>query len=166
MDYHICINQEDRNEKSVQVRMMADIYKNPESVLIWLGRESEESNIGMDFILRIPDQEHQGMLSVRGSDAHRWSAFVALMRRAWFSDRWVVQELALAKKAYLRCGDVSVNWLDFVVAVEFFIERFDTIAALYIDSALFKQKVLALGDIRASAAPKMVTVTNEYVRVS
>ena len=163
---NICINQEDRNEKSVQVRMMADIYKHAESVFIWLGRESEESNIGMDFILRIPDQEHQGMLSVRGSDDHRWGAFVALMRRAWFSRRWVVQELALAKKAYLRCGDVSVNWLDFVVAVEFFIERFDTIAALYIDSALFKQKVLALGDIRASAAPKMVTVTNAFVRVS
>ena len=58
------------------------------------------------------------------------------------------------------CGDFFVNWDDFVVAVEFFIKRFDTIAALYNDSALFKQKVLALGDLKASAAFKMVTVTN------
>lgn len=162
----ICINQEDKNEKSAQVRIMADIYKRAASVFIWLGREGEESSIGMDFILRIPEQESQGMLSVQGSDAPQWGAFVALMRRAWFSRRWVVQELAFAKHAYLRCGDVSVNWIDFVVAVEFFIERFDTIAALYNDSALFKQKVLAFGDIKASAARKMVTITNEFIRGS
>ena len=75
-----------------------------------------------------------------------------------------MQELAFARHAYLRCGDVSVNWIDFVVAVEFFIERFDTIAALYNNSALFKQKVLAFGDIKASAARKMVTITNEFIR--
>ena len=165
IDY-ICINQDDRDERSEQVRMMADIYKRADSVFIWLGREGEDSNIGMDFILRIPDQEHQGMLSVRGSNAHVWGAFMALMRRAWFSRRWVVQELALAKKAYLMCGDVSVNWLDFVVAVEFFIERFDTISALYNDAPSFKQELLALGNIKASAAPKMITVTNEFVRGS
>ena len=61
---------------------MADIYKRAESVFIWLGREGEESNIGMDFILRIPEQESQGILSVQGSDAPQWGAFVALMRRA------------------------------------------------------------------------------------
>ena len=157
---NICINQEDSSEKSSQVRMMAEIYKRAKSVFVWLGREGEESNIGMDFILRIPEQEHQGMLSVRGSDPHQWGAFVALMRRAWFTRRWVVQEIALAKEAFLVCGDSFVNWDDFIVAVEFFIKRFDTIAALYNDSALFKQKVLALGDLKASAAFKMVTVAN------
>ena len=160
----ICIDQGNKDEKSAQVKMMADIYKRADSVFIWLGRESEDSTIGMDFVLRIPDQEHQGMLSVRASDAHQWAAFMALMRRAWFSRRWVVQELAMAKKAYLRCGNISVNWVDFVVAVEFFIERFDTIAGLYTDSPIFQKNVLALGDIRASVAPKMVTITNEFVR--
>ena len=160
----ICIDQGNKDEKSAQVKMMADIYKRADSVFIWLGRESEDSTIGMDFVLRIPDQEHQGMLSVRASDAHQWAAFMALMRRAWFSRRWVVQELAMAKVAYLRCGNVSVNWVDFVVAVEFFIERFDTIAGLYTDSPIFQKNVLALGDIRASVAPKMVTITNEFVR--
>ena len=157
---NICINQENPSEKSSQVRMMTKIYKRAKSVFVWLGREGEESNIGMDFIKRIPEQEHQGMLSVRGSDPHQWSAFVALMRRAWFTRRWVVQEIALAEEAYLVCGDSSVNWEDFTLAVEFFIKRFDTIAALYSDSALFTQKVLALGDLKASAAFKMVTVTN------
>ena len=156
----ICVNQESSSEKSSQVRMMAKIYKYAKSVFVWLGREGEESNIGMDFIPRIPEQEHEGMLSVRGSDPNQWSAFVALMRREWFTRRWVVQEIALAKEAFLVCGDCSVNWRIFVVAVEFFIKRFDTIAALYNDSALFKQKVLALGDLKASAAYKMVTVTN------
>ena len=156
----ICVNQENPSEKSSQVRMMAKIYKHAKSVFVWLGREGEESNIGMNFIPRIPEQEQEGMLSVRGSDPNQWGAFVALMRREWFTRRWVVQEIALAKEAFLVCGDSFVNWDDFVVAVEFFIKRFDTIAALYNDSALFKQKVLALGDLKASAAFKMVTVTN------
>ena len=165
IDY-ICINQEDNDEKSAQVRMMANIYKRAESVLIWLGREGEESDMAMDLILRLPDQEHQGMLSVRGSDAPQWVAFVALLRRAWFSRRWVVQELVFAQKAYLMCGDLSVNWLDFVFAVDFFIGKFDTITAAYNDSALFKRNVVSLGDVKAFAALKMVTISKELVQNS
>ena len=159
IDY-ICINQNDKEERNAQVKMMAEIYQRADAVFVWLGREGEDSNIAMDFIQRNPYKEHQDMLSVRPSAAPQWRAFMALMRRTWFRRRWVVQELALAKNVYLRCGDVSVNWVNFVVAVEFFLERYDTIAALYNDAALFEE------DVKVSAAPKMVTVTNEFVRGS
>ena len=163
----ICINQKDQDEKSLQVATMAKIYQHADGVFVWLGKEGDESNMGMEFVERIPKLEQQGMLSVKGSSAQQWSAFVSLMKREWFSRRWVVQELALADTVYLACGDRFVNWEQFVVAVEFFIASFDTITALYNEkSADFKQKLLSLGDVQASGAGKMISVTNEYVRSS
>jgi hypothetical protein len=43
----ICINQSDNDEKSHQVAMMLDIYRNADRVYIWLG----ESTVDSDYIL-------------------------------------------------------------------------------------------------------------------
>lgn len=160
----ICINQDDENEKSIQVSRMADIYERADGVWIWLGKESEDSCVGMDFVGRIPELEREDMFSVKGSSAQQWSAFIALMRREWFRRRWVVQELAFAKEAYLLCGDSTVDWFDYCSAVEIYLRRADTIAALYDDAPEFKQQLMVLGDLRASGAGKMISVTNEFVR--
>lgn len=39
-----------------------------------------------------------------------------------FSRRWVVQEIALAREAIVYCGQHSIGWRDFAVAVELFVE--------------------------------------------
>ena len=160
----ICINQNDENEKSTQVSKMADIYKHAEGVWIWLGKANEDSSIGMDFVSRIPGLERDTGFSVKGSSAQQWSAFIALMRREWFRRRWVVQELAFAKEAFLLCGDDTVHWIDYCSAVEFYRHRSDTIAALYDDSPEVRQQLTVLGDLQASGAGKMISVTNAYVR--
>jgi hypothetical protein len=162
----ICINQDDEEEKSTQVTKMADIYSHAESVFIWLGKARDDSDTGMDFVKHILNLERQGNLSVKGSSSEQWSAFVSLLRREWFGRRWVVQELALNRNAFLTCGERAVNWKDFVVALEFFMESFDTISALYNDSPEFKQKLLSLGDIRAFGAGRMVAVTKDFIRRS
>ena len=143
---------------------MADIYKRADGVWIWLSKENEDSSVGMEFVGRIPELEREDMFSVKGSSAQQWSAFIALMRREWFRRRWVVQELAFAKEAYLLCGDSSVDWLDYCSAVEIYLRRADTIAALYDDSPDFRQQLTVLGDLKASGAGKMISVTNEFVR--
>ena len=38
----LCINQEDMQEKGHQVQRMGEIYRNARTVLVWLGRDSEE----------------------------------------------------------------------------------------------------------------------------
>jgi hypothetical protein len=159
----ICINQTDEDEKSIQVAKMAGIYRHAEGIFIWLGREGEDSSLGMAFVHQILNLEQVGRLSVKGSSPQQWGAFMSLMRREWFNRRWVVQELALAKRAFLTCGDSAVDWNDFVVATEFFLDRLDTITALYNDSPEFKQKLLSLGDVRAFGAGKMISVTNRFI---
>ena len=162
----ICINQDDEEEKSIQVAKMADIYSHADSVFIWLGQARDDSDTGMDFVKNILNLERQGTLSVKGSSSDQWSAFMSLLRREWFGRRWVVQELALNRNAFLTCGERAVNWKDFMVALEFFMESFETISALYSDSPEFKQKLLSLGDIRAFGAGKMVAITKDFIRRS
>ncbi|KAK6087033.1 ankyrin and HET domain-containing protein [Seiridium cupressi] len=52
----ICINQEDLKEKSEQVCMMDRIYRNAETVIIYLGPDADESNLVMEY-LSVDDYE-------------------------------------------------------------------------------------------------------------
>ena len=52
----------------------------------------------------------------------KWGALLELMQRPWFSRRWVVQEIALARKAVVYCGGDMLSWKKFAVAVELFVE--------------------------------------------
>lgn len=44
------------------------------------------------------------------------------MQRPWFSRRWVVQEIALARSATIYCGNDKIPWTNSAVAVELFVE--------------------------------------------
>lgn len=46
----ICINQNDNEEKSVQVLLMGDIYAIAARTIVWLGEQSADSDMAMDFI--------------------------------------------------------------------------------------------------------------------
>lgn len=48
--------------------------------------------------------------------------FDDLCDRAWFSRRWVVQEITLAQKALLYCGRDNISWNKFSLAMELFVE--------------------------------------------
>ena len=44
-------------------------------------------------------------------------AFLKVIRRAWWTRSWVVQEICLAKKALMICGDVTIDWDVFSTAI-------------------------------------------------
>jgi Heterokaryon incompatibility protein (HET) len=54
--------------------------------------------------------------------AEDWVALLSLMRKPWFSRRWVVQEIALAQKAKVYTAKASIDWRDFCDAVSLFVE--------------------------------------------
>jgi hypothetical protein len=45
----LCINQDDDEEKSHQVAMMFDIYRNANHVFVWLGQGTDDSDKAMDW---------------------------------------------------------------------------------------------------------------------
>ena len=115
----ICINQKNISEQNSQVSIMADIYQTATHVCVWLGPPSEDSSIALDFISRVVNLDEFDLLVTDSSAAKHWGALSSLMKRKWFSRRWVVQEIALAKRATLYCGSAEADWSDFAVAVSF-----------------------------------------------
>jgi len=49
----VCINQADPVDKSVQVRKMATIYHEAETVIVWLGEESTDTSVGLKLLSNI-----------------------------------------------------------------------------------------------------------------
>lgn len=44
----ICVNQKDMDERTSQMKRMADIYRNASQVVVWLGPESEDSSLAIE----------------------------------------------------------------------------------------------------------------------
>jgi Heterokaryon incompatibility protein (HET) len=88
------INQNDFEERSGQVSMMRDIYGEATNVCIWLGVEEADSLMAMEFIQDeiLPLIKFDDLINPENTKySKRWDALATLMRREWFSRRWVVQ---------------------------------------------------------------------------
>ncbi|KAI4915052.1 hypothetical protein J4E90_005089 [Alternaria incomplexa] len=110
-------------EKNHQVEMMNIIYGNASRVCIWLGDATESSRMALRFIKKEVSHLRSFDTLCDSQDASKkWVALLDLMQRPWFSRRWVVQELALAKNPIIYCGRDRISWKKFAVAVELFVE--------------------------------------------
>jgi hypothetical protein len=54
----ICINQDDLDEKSRQVLLIGDIYKNAATVLMWIGDQNIHSRDAIPVIRRFAELSH------------------------------------------------------------------------------------------------------------
>ncbi|KAI0881513.1 HET-domain-containing protein [Annulohypoxylon maeteangense] len=134
----VCINQNDDEERGRQVGRMKDIYSKAMEVLIWLGEEGEDSDAGITVASDIAQACRQyisggGSLETISfnespvqrlfgrfrdkSEFTRLEAFAKIIKRLWFTRVWVVQELALATKATVFCGNSSISWTDLMNAI-------------------------------------------------
>ncbi|KAI1618436.1 heterokaryon incompatibility protein-domain-containing protein [Exophiala viscosa] len=122
----ICINQEDEEERSLQVQQMGDIYASASNVLIWIGSDSDgEANECLrliettsaalanmiehyEAVEHIPPIEHGSGLICFDSD--KWDMVRRLMDSEWFTRVWVLQEVGLARSAVLLYGKSRMNW--------------------------------------------------------
>ncbi|KAE8416009.1 hypothetical protein BDV36DRAFT_310537 [Aspergillus pseudocaelatus] len=120
----ISINQKDITERNKQVTMMSDIYSTAMSVVVWLGVEDDRRiSLALDSICdprpwilltslrdsgfagpRLENAMKVGYSSKQILDAQ---GIGKLMARSWWSRTWVIQELALAKRALIICGSVT-----------------------------------------------------------
>ncbi|KAH8745623.1 heterokaryon incompatibility protein-domain-containing protein [Hyaloscypha finlandica] len=119
----ICINQKDNIERNHQVENMAVLYDQAFNVCVWLGRDNKESKVAIEFVKNeIMEFQNFDDLCEKKENTNKWKALLSLMQRPWFSRRWVVQEIALARKATIHCGNDTLDWKHFAIAVELFVE--------------------------------------------
>ncbi|KAG0649120.1 Heterokaryon incompatibility protein [Hyphodiscus hymeniophilus] len=162
----LCINQADDVERSMQVPMMGKIYRSASSVIIWLGEEAEESELALDFIPRVTDLAKFDHIIKDQASTRQWYALSRLMNRPWFSRRWVVQELAFAKDAWLFCGDREIDWASFADAATLFGKRQQDIAKLFWMSPEYAHDAEIFGDIEAFGALRLINALTRLFRHS
>lgn len=128
----LCINQQDEDEKKVQIQRMDLIYANATAVLIWLGdchgtgvsspcpeppdepprecQHERDISEAFDYIHSISGHNklRPAFLRRRNQDEHFQAArpgLLSIVRRGWWKRLWVIQEAALGTaKVYIQCG--------------------------------------------------------------
>ncbi|KAF9882251.1 heterokaryon incompatibility protein [Colletotrichum karsti] len=100
----ICVNQDDVHERGRQVRLMPQIYSRAREVIIYVG----ESNNEIPRLFSYLRQPQHG--SPPDSRQEAQSALAKLLTRRYFSRAWVIQEVALARRATLVCGSHTLSW--------------------------------------------------------
>ncbi|KAF1988632.1 hypothetical protein K402DRAFT_328250, partial [Aulographum hederae CBS 113979] len=111
----VCINQNSKKEKSHQVSRMAEIFKQAQRVIVWLGRDDQQSGTAMRlmadtwFVKQAPQtgppnfpgfglwnalhNEHKHYLQRLLNDRN---SVETLLHRLYWNRLWIVQEFVLA----------------------------------------------------------------------
>lgn len=122
----LSINQHDRKEKDHEIRRMREIYSNCKWVLVWLGESIELSDQVIEFFDNFFSQSshdtaeglERELLATSFINPFMWQCFGdGLLRRSYWTRLWTVQEIALAPKALLMCGEKKMRWENFVLVL-------------------------------------------------
>ncbi|KAI8417631.1 hypothetical protein FOFC_00186 [Fusarium oxysporum] len=115
----LCIDQQNPQERAVQVVMMGDIYSHARYVLAFLSPEAEPFNLGLDYIEATSrdatihfDPSISPHLTVQGlnaSDKLLQDSIIGFLAAPWWTRVWTVQEFLLARKVMFQCGDRLID---------------------------------------------------------
>ncbi|KAK0372486.1 hypothetical protein CLIM01_10163 [Colletotrichum limetticola] len=115
----LCINQDDHEEKRVQVDMMFNIYSKCSNCFLWLGEVDlldgelslDAARYGLDFIEFCDDtdleREDNGFSTAEGLDKIRLT-FQSLLKCQWWRRIWTVQECVAPHTAFFLWGPLTI----------------------------------------------------------
>lgn len=93
--------------------MMGDIYKNANQTVIWLGEESETSDLAISLIRGLDGGNLTHPNNSPNPDGLK--AIAELQRRAWWSRVWVIQEALLSANPIIQCGTQTLPMEAFMI---------------------------------------------------
>jgi hypothetical protein len=143
----ICINQEDKDEKSHQVPMMGSIYSLAKRVVVWLGQgDAQQTRKAFECsaiiaLACLDHDERQGIPSDHSTrhedvilpeklfDPLILSSLKELYVRPWFSRIWCIQEIRLAADAQVIWGDDELPWFALAMSASWIFDKAGTIDA-------------------------------------
>ncbi|KAF5652147.1 heterokaryon incompatibility (HET) domain protein [Fusarium sp. NRRL 25303] len=115
----ICINQDDPVERAQQVALMQQIYSRASSVLVWLGRATEQTVPAFRLLLGLAELSRSTPEDQKDYIAHvirdeyfkgHWLALGELLQREWWYRVWTIQEVVLGSGIHVVCGSFVVEW--------------------------------------------------------
>ena len=133
----ICINQDDSEEKTLQIRHMADIHSTANLVLIWLGPEMDGDELAHKTMIKIIERFSYGHQQLRtvpdqaeGPEGIDYQHILRFFAKDWFWRGWVLQEYILGHMREMRCGSLKVNISAIKTFYELLTENLELLAAL------------------------------------
>ena len=130
----LCINQQDSEEKRVQIQMMGSIYAAASEVLACVGPGVED----VEFLIQFDTLQNDQWAHSQGKSQEReihdfivskgldfcnrfWHAHYAFNGRPYWNRLWIVQELAKAKSNRIFCDRKILSWqcIEIIVDCEF-----------------------------------------------
>ena len=119
----LCIDQQNLEERSFHVNMMAEIYEQAEMAIVWLGLPSEDRRQArsMEFVAEMADfaKKHSQLLAkfrdtyLVDSCGSRWVNLLELCRGTYFGRTWIIQEFLQARTVEVLCGTAKLDWKHF-----------------------------------------------------
>lgn len=116
----ICIDQDNNHERTCQVNLMSQIYKSADLVVMWLGPSYEQSTLAMQHMNKPLTYWRQKHHLRQVWSEPTGTAIRLLCHRPYWTRLWVFQELALAEKVVMMCGETKLPWknfLDFILEI-------------------------------------------------
>jgi hypothetical protein len=160
----ICINQKDNGEKGPQVALMAQVFRNAECVLVWLGVGNSAIYEAIEFINDAADDSKtygvQPELTFAANvttfpNNEEGQALTELLNRtdpanlglffgqAWFRRLWIVQEFVLASKFAFYNGTSTLYEQAFATALAIFFRMHKMLGRSLVDY----QALVAVGSL-------------------
>lgn len=135
----ICIDQQNLDERGTQVAIMGDIYDKAQEVLVWLGKEDDNTAdvaaLMSSFVAALREQDDDRILTFNWDDPtlydyidrpvltnEQWQSIFRIFDRSWYTRGWIFQEVALAQKCKVLCGTVKLS-LDIIAGYATFLGR-------------------------------------------
>jgi hypothetical protein len=115
----VCINQVDGAEKSHQIPLMAQIYRNAKKVLAWVGGGTEEER-GMQHLSTlsrnnrdtveprtnvVPDHVSHNHMSPKAR-----ASMQQFFKLSWFTRLWIIQEVVFNNDIEIFCYHTLLTW--------------------------------------------------------
>lgn len=112
----LCINQEDPQEKAVQIRMMSSIFAGAPRAIVWLGpsgRYTDSFFKEASVVLKTLEDgshvcpfhwEHRNPGLFDEEIGPVWSGLREILDREWSFRLWTFQEAVLARDSVVMCG--------------------------------------------------------------
>jgi hypothetical protein len=126
----------------------------------------DETKETFNFLREILDLKKLDSLIESGDHPEKWKLVVRLIRNRWFSRRWVIQELALAKNATVCWGAESMPWSEFADAIALFMTKHDDIKRILSKTTEYPRTTDHFTDARVLGANTLVNATNNLFRKS
>lgn len=114
----ICINQDNLSERSSQVKLMGQVYRQAKATIVWLCEGSDDTNTAIELLSHLADRRFdlRKDYKKRGkrmpadlADHPGWEALERILELPWWRRVWTLQEFLLAKELTFYCGAQAIS---------------------------------------------------------